>query len=183
MSWLGSLHFVVWQLCMDNWNMACFSHCCHHCWNTPPTTSVLGPHKCSASVNECQCVQFFLLGGIQLHTFALYALWHQTPFCQTVPLLPSVAQQQNIMEYLWEVSTSTAIPLISTSDIVGQHNKIGSIACGAVLIIILLLYYILCCQCILHHVCQWFTCWFGLVLWLAGQGNPWNHASGKLRTE
>ena len=31
------------------------------------------------------------------------------------------------MEYGWEGSTSTAIPPTSSSDIVGQHNKIGGI--------------------------------------------------------
>jgi len=46
------------------------------------------------------------------------------PFCQTAPLLPSVAQQQNVMEYCWEGSASTAISPTSASDVVGQHNKI-----------------------------------------------------------
>jgi hypothetical protein len=63
----------------------------------------------------------FSNGVTQLHTFATYALSCQTPFCQTAPLLSSVAQQQNLMEYCWEGSTSTA------SDIMGQHNKIGGI--------------------------------------------------------
>jgi len=34
-------------------------------------------------------------------------------------LLPSVIQQQHVMEYWWEGSTSTAIPPTSTSDVVG----------------------------------------------------------------
>ena len=53
----------------------------------------------SASVGECHWVQFFPRGGIQLHTFASYALPCQTPFCHTAPLLSSVAWQPNITEY------------------------------------------------------------------------------------
>jgi len=37
------------------------------------------------------------------------------------------------MEYLWEGSTSTAIPPTSASAIVGQHHKIGGITFGAAL--------------------------------------------------
>ena len=57
------------------------------------------------------------------HTFTSHALPCQMPFGQTAPLLPSVTQQQNITEYWWEGSASTAIPPTS----VGQHNKIWSI--------------------------------------------------------
>ena len=46
----------------------------------------------------------------------------------TAPLLPPVAWQQNVVEFWWESSTSTAIPPTSTSAIMGQHNKIGGIA-------------------------------------------------------
>jgi len=46
------------------------------------------------------------------------------PFCQTASLLPSVTQQQNLKEYLWEDSTSTAMQPTSISDIESQHNKI-----------------------------------------------------------
>ena len=83
----------------------------------------------SASINECQWVPFFLHGGIKfirLHMIASSALPYQMPFCQTAPLLPSVMQQQNVMEYCWEGSASTAIPPISASNIVRQHNKIGA---------------------------------------------------------
>jgi len=44
-------------------------------------------------------------------------------FCQTAPLLPSVIQQQNVMEYWWEDATSAALPT-STSDFVEQNNKL-----------------------------------------------------------
>ena len=66
-----------------------------------------------------------LMGGeIQCRIFALYALPCQTPFCQTAPLLPSVTQQQNVMKYWWEGTTSAAVPPISSSNIMGQPNKI-----------------------------------------------------------
>jgi len=77
--------------------------------------------------SKCQCVPFFLHGGIWCCPFVSYALPCQTPFYQTAPLLPSVTQQQNVMEYWREGSASTAVPPTSASDVVGQHNKIGGI--------------------------------------------------------
>ena len=63
-----------------------------------------------------------------------YMLPRQMPFCQTAPVLPSVTQQQNGMEWWWDSSTSAAIPLTSASDIMGQHSKTGGITFGATLI-------------------------------------------------
>ena len=75
---------------------------------------------------------------------AIYSVWRnsvphlcvirQMPFCQTAPLLPSVTEQQNAVEYWWEGSTSTAIPPISASGFVGQHNEIGDFTFTTVLI-------------------------------------------------
>mgnify|MGYP001855146717 CR=1 FL=1 len=53
-----ALHFVVWQLCVAIWNMACLSRHCYHCWNAAPATSLhsrllFGLHKRSASVSQC----------------------------------------------------------------------------------------------------------------------------------
>ena len=79
-------------------------------------------------------MQFFAHGGIQLHTFASYAFPCQTSFCQTAPLLSSVARQQNLTEYWQEGSTSTAISPTSAADIVDQHNKIGVINFRATLV-------------------------------------------------
>ena len=73
---------------------------------------------------------FFPHGGIQLHTFVSYARPCQMPFCQTAPLLSSVARQQSLTEYWQEGSTSTDVSTTSASDIVGQHNKIGVINFG-----------------------------------------------------
>ena len=61
-------------------------------------------------------------GGIQWHTFASSALPCQTPFCQTAPLLLSVTQQQHVIGYWWEGSTS---PTSADIDFMGKHNKIG----------------------------------------------------------
>jgi len=110
---------------------------CQRCWNALTTTSLcchplVGLHECTASVNECQWVQLFLHGGTQFHTFASYALSCQMSFCQNAPLLPSVNQQQNVMEYWWEGSSSTVITPTSSSDIVCNYNKTGNITLGAV---------------------------------------------------
>lgn len=51
----------------------------------------------------------------------------QMPFCQTAPLLPSVAWQQHTTEHQWEGFMSTAASPTTTSDVIGQHNGIGSI--------------------------------------------------------
>ena len=112
-----------------------YRSCCH-CWKVPPTDllsshPLFGLHKCSASFDECQWVNFFPHGGIQWCTFASYAVLCHMPFCQTAPLLPSVTWQEHVMEYWWESSTSTAIPPTSTFGFMGQHTKTGSIAFGA----------------------------------------------------
>ena len=87
------------------------------------------------SINECQRVLFFPQGEIQHHTFALYTLPSQTPFCQTAPLLPSLTQQPDVTECWWEGSTSSAIPPTFFSDMEGQHNKIGDITFEAALVV------------------------------------------------
>ena len=128
-----SLHAANLTICMAVQNVPCLPCCCHHCWNTPPTASLcsrplVGLHKCSTSIDECQWVPFFFShGGIQWHTFASYALPCQMPSCQTAPLLPSVIQLQHVTGYWWEGSTSTAIPPASASDVVSQYHKTGGI--------------------------------------------------------
>jgi len=113
---------------------------CHHHWNSPPAAALcsralFGLHQHPASVSEYRWVHFFPHGGMQWHTFASSALPRQTPFSQTVPLLPSVTRQQNRMEYWWEGSAPTATPPTSTSDITGQQNKIGGITFGAAILL------------------------------------------------
>ena len=96
----------------------------HHSLCSNP---LFGLRKCSVSVNEYQWAPFFPYGGVQTQTFATYVFSCQTSLCQTAPLLPSVTQQQNVMGYWQEGSTFTAIPPTSTSDVMGQHHKIGGI--------------------------------------------------------
>ena len=50
------------------------------------------------------------------------------------PLLPGVSWQQNVTEYWWEGSASTAILPTCSTDIMGQHHKIGGITFRVVLI-------------------------------------------------
>jgi len=87
-------------------------------------TVFISTSKCLASIDDCQWIQVFPHGRIQFHTFALYTLLCQMPYCLTAPLLPFVAWQ-NVTEYWWEGSASPAIAATFSSDIVGQHNKIG----------------------------------------------------------
>ena len=90
-------------------------HCAHiHCLVS------INIQQASTKVNE---FHFFPHGGIKVHTFALWGFPGQMPFHHTAPLLPSVTWQQNVTEYWWEGSTSTAIPPTSTSDTMGQHRR------------------------------------------------------------
>jgi len=95
------------------------------------------PHFQLTAVFYYQSLQmqfFFLHEEIKFHALTSYALSCQMLFCQTAPL-PSVTQQQLIMEYWWEGSVSTAILPTSASNIMGQHNKIGGITFGAAFVV------------------------------------------------
>ena len=129
-----SLHAVLIMICMAVWNVVCLSCHCHHCWNTPPTTSLCSHLQVGLHKSECQWMSFLPHGRIQWYTIASYSLPCQTPFCQTAPLLPSVIQLQHVTGYWWEGSTSTAIPLASDYDFMGQHHKIGGIIFSAGLV-------------------------------------------------
>jgi len=104
------------------------THCHHHhCWNAPPTASLcshplFGLQKSLATFMNVSGA-IFPHGGIQFHTFASCTLPCQMPFCQTATLLPSVTQQQNIIEYWRECSASTAMPSTTASNIVGPHRR------------------------------------------------------------
>ena len=84
------------------------------------------------------CLVFILVQQVLMNTNACSFLSAQrnllTPPCfihtsmsdavlLPAPLLPSVTQQQNRMEYWWECSASSAVTPTSTSDVVGQQNK------------------------------------------------------------
>jgi len=85
----GTLHCVMWQLCMALWNMTCLSHFCH-CWNvTHPSLCshpLFGLHQRSASVSECQWVPFFSAGkNSMVHLWSIYVSMSDTilslPLC------------------------------------------------------------------------------------------------------
>ena len=84
-----------------------------------PTTSLFGLRECKHQWMSMGAF-FFPHGGIQWHIFASHVLSCQVPFCKTALLLLSVVQKQSVMEYWQENSASTAIPAISTSDIMAQ---------------------------------------------------------------
>ena len=88
--------------CVAMWNWLVFHvsvttaethHPLFHCFYSH---SVL--YKCSASINGSQWMQ----EEIQWCTFFSYTLLCQMSFYQSAPPLPSVAQQQDLMEY-WNI--------------------------------------------------------------------------------
>lgn len=66
-------------------------------------------------------------------TFVSYAFPCQISLCQTTPLLPSVTQQHDLMEYWWEGTIPTAIPPTSAAHVESQQNTIGGVSFGTVL--------------------------------------------------
>ena len=71
--------------------------------------SLFGLHKCSQVLMNISGCHFFCmeeLSSTPLH----HTLPGQMPLCQPASLLSSVTQQENVMEYCQESSTSTAIP-------------------------------------------------------------------------
>ena len=90
------------------------------------------PYKHSADISECRCD--FLMEEFSDSPLARTHFHTRHQFVRLDPLLPSVTQQQNIREYWWEVSPSTAIPPASTSDTVDQYNKTGGITFRAALV-------------------------------------------------
>jgi len=85
MNELIEMLFILWCDCCA-WAFKCSlsfmlpSHvACNYCWHTIPTASLcshplIGVHKCSVSIDECQRVPFFPHEGIQRHTFSSYTL-------------------------------------------------------------------------------------------------------------
>ena len=120
-----------WLCFHQRWTRAAWHTCKNPHQQKWPTVTVTTaemhhplPH-CVVSISVQQAMmnvsgcQLLPDGGIQLHTFTSYTLPCQMPFCLTDPLLPSVTQQYNVMEYWREDSTSTAIPpLMSWADII-----------------------------------------------------------------
>ena len=55
----------------------------------------------------------------------------QTPLCQTAPLLPSVARQQNVTGYRWEGSALLPSHRHPPTDCAGQQSETGGVTFGA----------------------------------------------------
>ena len=132
------LHAALIKICTAIWKVARLSHLCHHCRNTPPTTSLCSHpffelHKHSASVDECQQVQFSPHGGcsptplLHMH-FLVKHVFVRLPFAAICHMATECK------DYLWEGSSSTAIPPKSSYDHLGQHNKTGGITFRAALV-------------------------------------------------
>ena len=119
-----SLHSVLVNICTSGGDPLSLSPLLKHTLRASLCSHLLfSLHKQSSSISEYQWVPYFPHGENKWHTFAPYAVPHQTSFCQTAPLLPSVARQQHVMEWCQEGSTSTAIPPTSASDIMGKHRR------------------------------------------------------------
>ena len=135
------LHAMLVKFCMAIRGVACLSCCYHHTAETHNPWPLCAHNHCLVHIN----VHWALMKVSRCHFLCLEefsympvlnnSLPHQTLFWQTAPLLPSVAWQQNVMEYWWEGSTSTTIPPRSISDVAGQHSKIIGIIFRAALIL------------------------------------------------
>ena len=104
-----SLHAMLITICTRGGGPLSPLLKCTACNLTVLTSTVWSPEMFSKH-QWMSVVPFFPHGGILWNIFASSALPCQVPTCQTAPLLPSVTQQQNGTEYLWEGSTSTAVP-------------------------------------------------------------------------
>jgi len=67
----------------------------------------------------------------------LHTHFHVRRHFVRLPLCCLLFPSNRTMKYWWEGSVSTVIPSPFTSNIIGQHNKIGGIIFGAVFIITL----------------------------------------------
>lgn len=64
--------------------------------------------------------------------------------------LSAVAQQQYVIEYWREGSSSTALPPTFASGIVSQHNKLGDFTFGTALVFVYA--YVVVCVCVFLYV-------------------------------
>jgi len=94
---------------------------CHHCPDLTMLTSSAWSPSMFSKHRWISVGPFLPRGGIQFYPLC-HIISHIRHHCQTVPLLPSVTQQQIAVGYWWKGSTSTAMSLISASNILGQHN-------------------------------------------------------------
>jgi len=119
-------------ICMAVQNMACFSHCCCHCWNTPPTISLcslFGVHKHFARINEYQWVQLFPHAGIRWRTFASYTFMSDTILsdCSSAAICHTATKCNGILVERFNL-------YCCPSGDKGQYSEIGGITFRAVVI-------------------------------------------------
>jgi len=112
--------------------MVCLSHHCRHCWNASPTTSLcshplLGLHKRSASISECQWVRFFCMEEFN-STYLLHMHFHVRCHSVTLPLCCCLSHGNKIWwKNWWEGSASSAIPPTCSSDVMDQCNNMEAL--------------------------------------------------------
>ena len=106
---------------------------CRHCPDLTMLTSTAWSPSMFSKHRWISVGPFLPRGGIQFYPLC-HIISHIRHHCQTVPLLPSVTQQQNAVGYWWKGSTSTATPPPSASNIMGQHHHIEDTTFGAALI-------------------------------------------------
>jgi len=117
-----SLHAALVRMFIVFQNMACHviitpagtQHPLFHCAHIHRLIPI-NIQKALIDTNGCH---FFSVWRNSVTHPCFIALPCQMPLCQTAPLLPSVTQQQIVMEYWIEGSISTVIPPTSTSDII-----------------------------------------------------------------
>ena len=100
-------------------------HCAHIDWLVS-----INIQQISVNITRCHFFHVEEFGSTPL----LHTRFHVRHHFVRLPSAASVTQQQNVTAYWWETSTSTAISPTSTSDVTGQHNKIGDIAFRAALV-------------------------------------------------
>ena len=76
------------------------------------------------------------------------------PFCQTAPWLPSARLQQNVTEYWWGGTSSTALPPASAFGVIGRHSKTEDITAGAALLFFNYMYPAAVLRTLLTHECM-----------------------------
>ena len=105
--------------CMALWNTACLSQCCLYCVTELVFTAW------STAFSNILSVPVGAIFSSRRNLFPLFC-----SICTSIadttlsdyPLLPPVAQQQNVMECWWDSLSRTAIPPTSVCDMVGQNN-------------------------------------------------------------
>jgi hypothetical protein len=134
-SWCSSFHELTGL--QVHWNMTCVSHHCCHFWNTPPPPQYAHIHRLvsinflqvSTNVNGCN---FFLMEEFNITPLLRIHLYVTRQFARL--LLCCYLLQGNETNYLWEGSTSIAIPPASVSNVMGQHYQVGDITFGVTLL-------------------------------------------------